>query len=581
MLENLQTQTRPFQVFTAADAQRIDDYAIHQLQRSAHELMHTAGNLAWQQANQLWPELKTVVCLCGPGNNGGDGWVIAAAAQAAGKNTFVITHAKTKEPGKIAQSSKSCAEQMRAVVEPLLPSANLLYFDQANVEHHAIEQFLIEVKSSIAEEDNTLFVDALFGIGLNKALSAGYKALIEFVNQQPGKRLALDVPSGIDSTTGHTFGSCFRADVTVTFIVAKRGLFRNEGRAASGTLFLASLGLAPQDILAKESVSTNKVFLDYISAQDFKFREMHSHKGHFGTLACIGGDEGMGGAIIIASESAARFGAGKVIVGTLTAHGTIAITRCPSIMSQSLDELDRVDDSVADLLNNANALVLGPGLGQGAWGLACLTACLKSTIDKPYVLDADALNLIATDDQAYQLMMQRQTMQPAIQSTAHPNNMPLVITPHPKEAQRLLDRLFSLQALDRDAININDPFDVAFALSHHFNCVCLLKGHGTIVAYKNQAYLCQTGNAALAKAGQGDCLSGMIGALVAQKIPAFKAARQAAWAHGLASETWSRSQSELSLMPHETASIAAWAVNRHRESNQTCLDDQNACLETG
>lgn len=510
------------QLYTANEALAIDQHATAQLHIPSFKLMQQAGNLSWQYAARHWPRTQTVIVLCGPGNNGGDGWVFAQAAVEDSRNVWVLA----------APSKTDASREARAQAAKVLPPEQVLSLGPSNF-------------SYVQEQSQQLYlpmlvVDALFGIGLTQAPREPYGDIIRLMNQMPAMKLALDIPSGINGTTGQALGEYVQAHRTVTFIVPKRGLYRDQGKVASGTVFVEDLRL-DASIFQTDTV----IRADTCESLNFVPRPDHGHKGLFGSMVCVGGDEGMGGAIIIAAESAVRFGAGKVFVASSTAHNSIAVTRCPSIMSRPLDAMNEIEAILHTTLAEANTLVLGPGLGQSAWSIQCFKACFSAGFEGDIVLDADALNLISTNDEINELV--------------HKSTNTIIMTPHPKEAQRLAKR-FNQQ----ESASQSDPFILATRLAQHFRCICLLKGHGTIIACENDAFVCTTGNAALAKAGQGDCLSGMIGALLAQGVPALDAARQGAWAHGLAGESWSKSESALSLLPHETASIAAKAIAQQR-----------------
>jgi len=517
-------------VYSAAQVQAMDDYAVNKCKHDGFELMQSAGLKALQYIQTIMPKINALLIFCGPGNNGGDGWILAGLAAAQGFDVLVL-------------SPNTCAPntiKAQKLAMKLLPAK--AWITDNWLQNSSFQAFNNKWAS---EAHQALMVDALFGIGLNKPLEPTYASLVSLINLSAFSVLSLDAPSGINCTTGQGMNCFVKANMTLSFIANKRGLFRDCGRVASGQLHLETLQLENTAVQAIAQQSARTIFQDAFDRSVFQSRAEQGHKGSFGTVLCVGGDEGMGGAIIIAAESALSFGAGKVILGSSRHHTSIAITRCPSIMTKVLDTDQHIMDHITQTLSQANCLVLGPGLGQSPWSLACFTACLTSdNFQGAAVLDADALNLIAHNDQAYSLFMANRRQ---------PNAMPIVITPHLKEAQRLAKRTNKPDEID--------PFELAFLLSQHYQSICLLKGHGTLIADNDQAYICSTGNSSLAKAGQGDCLSGMIGALIAQGTPAFMAARQAAWAHGLAADVWCQNESPLSLMPHETATIAARAMS--------------------
>lgn len=518
-----------YPVYTAQEAQWFDTNAISN-GISGFSLMQKAGLKAWRYIEKKLTSRMDIHVFCGSGNNGGDGWIFAMEAHKAGHKVHVWHKQALSESAQQAYKK----------------AAAILFLDRIT-ELNSNSYSKLECLVQFSQQNPVLIVDSLFGIGLNRPLNDEFCQIIAAMNQVNGYKYALDIPSGINATTGFQEVTAFQAQDTITFIVEKQGLFRNEGKACSGTVHLEPLDLDVSPCMLEESTlkKSYRVYRDQPSP-DALTRPEYGHKGSFGTLFCVGGDQGMGGAIIIAAESAIRFGAGKVFIASHDFHNTIAITRCPSLMSSSLNHIETDASSFQEQLEQANSLVLGPGLGQSHWSLECFKACFNSAFNGHIILDADALNLISHHDEAYKVFMER--------------DLNAIITPHPKEADRLLGRLFK-----ESELKILSPFDKAIALSKHYKCICVLKGHGTIIASEDTAFISETGNSALAKAGQGDCLSGMIGALLAQNLPLIDAARLAVWAHGLAGEFWSQTESKLSLMPHETAQIAAKALKEKRQ----------------
>ena len=388
----------PHSVFTADWVRAAESRAAAQTGTTLYGLMTQAGQAAFTLARDLYPQHRHWLILCGHGNNGGDGYVVATLARAAGLQATVIA-----VPGE----------------RPLPPEAA-----QAQAAWLAAGGEIAAPDSAWPTESD-LIIDALLGTGLTSAPRAPYEALIEAVNRHHAPVLALDIPSGLLADTGQTPGSVVRADHTLAFIALKPGLLTGQARDWVGQLHHSALGLS-------QWLEKQQVTLERLDAQSLPRwlapRRPCSHKGEHGRLLMVGGDYGFAGAIRMAAEAALRSGAGLVRVLTHQEHAGPLLTARPELMVQELTEA-----SLADAEAWADVLVIGPGLGQREWGKKALSVLRKS--DKPALWDADALNLLAiTPDK-------RQNR---------------VLTPHPGEAARLLgcsvkeiesDRLLSARKL--------------------------------------------------------------------------------------------------------------------------------------
>lgn len=345
---------------------------------------------------------------------------------------------------------------------------------------------------------STVILDGLFGIGLNRPLSGDWQTLINTVNALGKPILALDVPSGINADSGASMGAAIKARWTLSFIGQARGLFTGEACDATGEMHLSTLGLGDEQRPAGAIASTAG-----IAQATALLRPSNSHKGRFGTLAIVGGAAGMVGAALLAGRAALHAGAGKVQLALLDEQGPRIDFARPELMLRAFD---------TDLLAAASAVVLGPGLGNSEQAAKVLNAALG--IDAPLLLDADALNLVANNPEFARRIGERKHL--------------TVLTPHPSEAARLLGvGTSSIQA---------QRFVAAEKLAARFNACVVLKGAGSLVASPTQMAINRTGSAALANAGQGDVLSGLIGALLAQGLSGWEAANLGVHAHGLASD---------------------------------------------
>jgi len=346
-----------------------------------------------------------------------------------------------------------------------------------------------------------LVIDGLFGIGLARELEGDYARLVDYANQQGCPVLALDIPSGLHSDTGRVMGRAVRATHTITFIGLKPGLLTLDGPDHCGEITVADLGLPAQR--ASAWVASPELF-----AGALKPRARNFHKGLAGTLGIIGGASSMTGAALLAGRAALKVGAGRVRVGLLDTHIHVD-PGAPELMLAHADELLGAD---------MDALVVGPGLGQGERAETLLGAALASEL--PCVLDADALNLISEN--------------PDLRHACARRSAETIVTPHPAEAGRLLaSNTVAVQA---------DRVKAARLLAENLNAHVVLKGSGSIlVARDGHWFVNRTGNPGMASAGMGDVLSGMLGALLAQRYTGETALVLATHLHGAAGDELVRS----------------------------------------
>lgn len=370
----------PLPLFDTAALRLLEARGIAACDGDGFALMARAGRAAWRSVLKHWPREQRIVVACGPGNNGGDGYVLARHAQASGRDVQVLR----LQPPATPLAQRACDEYVAA-------GGRI-------------------AESADAMRDAGLIVDALFGIGLSRAPDAATAALIDEINLHPAPVLALDVPSGIDARTGSAPGAAIVADRTLQFIARHRGLRTGVAMNYAGELELATLDL-PETLFEGIAPAALAYRPDALP-RFFPLRPRDSHKGRNGHVLSIGGDHGSGGAILLAADAALHCGAGLVSVATRAAHVPALLARRPEAMAHGIED----GAGLAALLARADLVAIGPGLGQGEWGRSLFAGALAC--DQPRVLDADALNLLAQAPQ---------------QLTAHD-----VITPHPGEAARLL-----------------------------------------------------------------------------------------------------------------------------------------------
>lgn len=457
-------------------------------------LMRRAGTFAAKWLDERLP-CPHVTVLAGPGNNGGDAIVCACELKRLGHTVQLVM------PG-----GEPKTELAREMLADWIALGGTVISDP----------YMTEKADAV--------VDGLFGTGLKRPITGDYLDAILWFNERQCFRLALDVPSGLHSETGHWVGTMpgVTADATVTFLSAKSGLYMNEGVDAAGAVVVSEL-----------DVSVPLTRLGLIEYSDFDHicqpRPKFSHKGTFGHVAVVGGAEGHIGAALLSARAALRMGAGTVTVELLTPNAMMVDPVAPELMFSSTP-LD---------FCRFTAAVIGPGLGQSAAAKARLEAALASNI--PLVLDADALNLIAGDK--------------ALLTTLLHRTVATVLTPHEAEGARLLKVTPQIIQSDR----VNAVRDIALQTG----AITVLKGPGTLIAMRSsRTWLSPYATASLATAGSGDVLSGMIASFLGQRYDTVESVLGAVMLHGYAGK-----ERVAGLTASEIASIAVEPLETYRRTN--------------
>jgi NAD(P)H-hydrate epimerase len=463
----------PLELYTAAHLRILDRHAIEAQGIPALTLMNRAGAAAMRVLRSRWPSARRIVVVCGGGNNGGDGYVLARLARAAGLEATV---AAVSEPARLRGEALSAFEECRAA------GVGIGTFDS----------------QSLAAAD--VIVDALFGIGLDRPLDAGRSAVVGEINASDIPVLAIDVPSGLHADTGAVMGAAVRATCTATFIGLKVGCFLGAGPDLTGTIEFDGLeAVAPPAGLVR--AAANRLDPGLIE-RVLPRRRRTAHKGEFGHVLIVGGGTGMAGAARLCGEACLRSGAGLVTVATRAAHALAISAARPELMCHGVEEVH----ALHPLIGRANVVAVGPGLGRDDWARAMLDAVLEC--DRALVIDADALNLLAEEPR---------------------RRDDWILTPHPGEAARLL-------GVDTGAIQ-GDRLAALARLTERYGGVVVLKGAGTLVGSGAETpALCDRGNPGMATAGMGDVLTGTIAALRAQLRSPWDAARAGVLAHALAGD---------------------------------------------
>ncbi len=463
-------------------------------------LMHRAGTAAAHAIHQ-WLAARHdpsggVLVLCGPGDNGGDGFDCACTLRELGHRCQCWAPLASLSADALAARERWT--QTGGNVTNQLPP--LEHFGAA--------------------------VDALFGIGARRALSEPFLQALRCVQARDIPVVALDVPSGLNADTGAWIGGVTGApaSLTITFIADKPGLHTNDGAQAAGTVRVEALGL---ERAVADSAPPGALIAPELFAALCHPRPTNSNKGDFGSVAVVGGARGMVGAALLAARAALRLGAGKVYLDCIGAPELSLDWQQPELMCRCERELPGV-----------GVLVVGCGMGTDAVARERLGRVLSHP--GALVMDADALNCLARDAALRAALKERSALS--------------ILTPHPGEAARLL-------ATNSASVQ-DDRIGCALRLAQDFGAIVVLKGAGTIVAEPSARYgINPTGGPALASAGTGDVLAGMIGALLAQCADAAAAVRAAVWLHGRAADVFG---ADLGLLASDIAPLAARELARLR-----------------
>ncbi len=501
-------------LYTAAQVRELDRIVIEKFGISGYELMQRAGSFAYNVLNKYFPGAFSIYVFCGRGNNAGDGYVLAKLAIEDDKYDREVIVINCFNPEKLEGNAKTAYQDLVTTK-----------YDKEKVEiwNHS------DLRKKNPTTIGSVFVDAIFGTGLTRGINdENLVHTIELLNTQMKicdeheGVLSIDIPSGLNADTGNIMGAAVNANVTATFMGKKRGMFTHDGREYSGQIKFNNLDIPLESYDELGDSHCNLLnFADY----DLATRKRNAHKGHFGHVLVIGGDEGYLGAAQMTAEAAMRVGSGLVSVATRKSHAAQLSIAVPEIMSHGVETLDEL----MPLIKRANVIAIGPGLGQSEWAKLLFARVLES--DLPIIIDADGLNLLAEEEQS------------------SPN---WVITPHPGEAARLLKT---------DVTTIqSDRFQSARNLHAKYQGVVVLKGAGSIVTdLEGNLYVCNEGNPGMSTGGMGDVLTGVIAGLIAQGIGISNATQTGVLMHAraadMAASSGERGMMATDLMPylHELA----------------------------
>lgn len=466
---------------------------------SSEVLMQRAGKAALECLVRHWPKARKIAVICGTGNNGGDGYVVARLARERGLTVTVWQIGELRKQKEAAQRAYEACKKANVII-----------------------QFTPDVLN-ITDVD--VIVDAISGLGLHGKMRTETRAAIDAIAAANVPVLSIDLPSGIDADNGKVWGAAVRATVTITFIGLKLGLMTGKGVGYAGEVVCHDLQ-CPTELFSLVNPVAEKLQLAPLNAY-FRPRPRDLYKGEAGHVLLIGGDLGYTGAIRLAAEGALRVGAGLVSIATRSEHAQMLNITRPEIMCHGVAKADELKG----LLEKASVVVIGPGLGQSKWAEMLMDEVLKSSL--PLIIDADGLNVLAK----------------------HPvKNKNWILTPHSGEAARLL------QQTNEDVVG--DRQLALKTIQEKYDGICILKGAGTLVQpLVGLVGLCPYGNAGMASGGMGDVLSGVIGGLVGQGLSLDLAAKLGVCVHAVAGDEAAKAGGERGTIASDLMSYLRKLVN--------------------
>lgn len=485
-----------------------DSYTIREKKIPSLILMERAARTFVETVMERKLDLSSVCVVCGSGNNGGDGFAIARLLLEKGGCVTAV----------MAGNPDHCTEETLRQME--------LFREAGGT-----------VGNSFEEGEYSILIDAVFGAGLSRRVEGDYLACIEAMNRSGGVKLAVDVPSGVSTTTGEVATSAFKADLTVSFQCAKLGCVLYPGRDYAGEVIVTDIGV-DTSVLEGDREAAYALEEKDVKAM-LPERRPNSHKGDYGKALIIAGSRGMAGAAYLAALAAYRTGAGLVQIYTPEENRTILQTLLPEAIIRCYDFFD--EKELLRLLNWADVVSIGSGLGTSDKSRRILQTTLEN-VQVPCVVDADGLNLLAEHSRYLSRLPHDQ----------------FVFTPHMKEMSRIVKK--PVEELQRNRMEILTQF------TGEARITCVLKDARTCICRQGEhPYVNLSGNAAMAKAGSGDVLAGVITGLIAQGMTCFDGAVLGVYLHGLAGEAAREEKGIYSVLARDLADAVGTVLKRLEE----------------
>ena len=493
----------------AAQMKAADQYTIQKLEVPSLELMEHAAQACVQVLEDEKVDLSHVCVVCGSGNNGGDGFAIARILQ---NNRYSV---ETFCVGNPEHYTEETQEQM-----------------------HRLQECGGKITYGMPQEDSySVIIDAVFGVGLSRKVEGRYRQVIEQMNRMRGTKFAVDIPSGLSATTGCILGCAFKADYTVTFQLKKIGLELSQGRTMAGRVIVPDIGISTDSICEDQEIV--RTAGKDIYRKMLPDRPEDSNKGTYGRLLVIAGSKGMAGAAYLNAHAAYMTGAGLVRIYTSSDNREILQTLLPEAIITTYEEYNK--EELLSLLTWADSVCIGSGLGMSRLSEKILKTVIEY-VKVPCLIDADGLNLLAENKNYLNQMAERR----------------FVITPHMKEMSRLTG--ISVEELKADRIQILKDFISRYRIT------CVLKDSRTLIASEEKGIRMNlTGNSAMAKAGSGDVLAGVISGWMMQGKEAEDAAELGTYIHGLSGDLAKFEKGVYSVMARDLIEYISKALMKLEE----------------
>ena len=493
----------------AAQMKAADQYTIQKLEVPSLELMEHAAQACVQVLEDEKVDLSHVCVVCGSGNNGGDGFAIARILQ---NNRYSV---ETFCVGNPEHYTEETQEQM-----------------------HRLQECGGKITYGMPQEDSySVIIDAVFGVGLSRKVEGRYRQVIEQMNRMRGTKFAVDIPSGLSATTGCILGCAFKADYTVTFQLKKIGLELSQGRTMAGRVIVPDIGISTDSICEDQEIV--RTAGKDIYRKMLPDRPEDSNKGTYGRLLVIAGSKGMAGAAYLNAHAAYMTGAGLVRIYTSSENREILQTLLPEAIITTYEEYNK--EELLSLLTWADSVCIGSGLGMSRLSEKILKTVIEY-VKVPCLIDADGLNLLAENKNYLNQMAERR----------------FVITPHMKEMSRLTGT--PVEELKADRIQILKDFISRYRIT------CVLKDSRTLIASEEKGIRMNlTGNSAMAKAGSGDVLAGVISGWMVQGKEAEDAAELGTYIHGLSGDLAKFEKGVYSVMARDLIEYISKALMKLEE----------------
>lgn len=493
----------------AAQMKAADQYTIQKLEVPSLELMEHAAQACVQVLEDEKFDLSHVCVVCGSGNNGGDGFAIARILQ---NNRYSV---ETFCVGNPEHYTEETQEQM-----------------------YRLQECGGKITYGMPQEDSySVIIDAVFGVGLSRKVEGRYRQVIEQMNRMRGTKFAVDIPSGLSATTGCILGCAFKADYTVTFQLKKIGLELSQGRTMAGKVIVPDIGISTDSICEDQEIV--RTAGKDIYRKMLPDRPEDSNKGTYGRLLVIAGSKGMAGAAYLNAHAAYMTGAGLVRIYTSSDNREILQTLLPEAIITTYEEYNK--EELLSLLTWADGVCIGSGLGMSRLSEKILKTVIEY-VKVPCLIDADGLNLLAENKNYLNQMAERR----------------FVITPHMKEMSRLTGT--PVEELKADRMQILKDFISRYRIT------CVLKDSRTLIASEEKGIRMNlTGNSAMAKAGSGDVLAGVISGWMVQEKEAEDAAELGTYIHGLSGDLAKFEKGVYSVMARDLIEYISKALMKLEE----------------